>query len=94
MNGLICGCLFLASITGVGAEEREITLVLAGDVMTGRAIDLILPHPGDPTLHERYSKSARDYLQLAERASGPIDKPVPFESPWGDIIAHNRAVQQ
>jgi hypothetical protein len=29
-----------------------ITLFLCGDVMPGRGIDQILPHPGDPRLHE------------------------------------------
>ena len=32
----------------------ETRLVLAGDVMTGRGVDQVLPHPGDPTLHERW----------------------------------------
>jgi poly-gamma-glutamate capsule biosynthesis protein CapA/YwtB (metallophosphatase superfamily) len=45
-------------------------LFLCGDVMTGRGIDQILPVPGDPRLHERYVKSAIDYVQLAERVSG------------------------
>ena len=35
-----------------------ITLFLAGDVMTGRGIDQILPHPSDDRLHEDYVKSA------------------------------------
>ena len=30
----------------------SIRLFLCGDVMTGRGIDQVLPHPNDPTLHE------------------------------------------
>lgn len=33
-------------------------LFLAGDVMTGRGIDQILPSPGDPELDEPWVKSA------------------------------------
>lgn len=38
----------------------EIRLLLAGDVMTGRGIDQVLRHPGDPTLHEDHVRDARD----------------------------------
>ena len=31
-----------------------ITIFLTGDVMIGRGIDQILPHPGDPVIHESY----------------------------------------
>ena len=48
-----------------------VTLFVAGDVMTGRGIDQVLPNPGDPQIFESYARSARDYVQLAERASGP-----------------------
>ena len=34
-----------------------ITMFMAGDVMTGRGIDQILPHPGDPLIYEPYMKS-------------------------------------
>ena len=33
-----------------------ITIFLTGDVMVGRGIDQILPHPGDPAIHESYLK--------------------------------------
>jgi poly-gamma-glutamate capsule biosynthesis protein CapA/YwtB (metallophosphatase superfamily) len=62
-------------------------LFLAGDVMTGRGIDQILPVPGDPVLHEDWATSALDYLGLAERAAGEIPRPVPFAWPWGDLLA-------
>ncbi len=63
-----------------------ITLFLCGDVMTGRGIDQALPHPGNPQLHERYVKDARRYVELAERANGPIRQPVDFAYIWGDAL--------
>ncbi|MCP5000731.1 MAG: CapA family protein [Hyphomicrobiales bacterium] len=67
-------------------EENKITLFLAGDLMTGRGIDQILPHPSNPALHERYVKSALEYVALAERANGPIVRPVDFAYVWGDCL--------
>jgi poly-gamma-glutamate synthesis protein (capsule biosynthesis protein) len=63
-----------------------ISLLLAGDVMTGRGIDQVLPHPGDPRLWESYAKSALDYVALAERANGPIGTPLAFADIWGDAL--------
>ena len=63
-----------------------VTLALGGDVMTGRGIDQILPHPNDPLLYESYATSALDYVELAETASGPIPRPVEFAYPWGDAL--------
>ena len=68
-------------------EDREIKLFLCGDVMTGRGIDQVLPHPGDPILFESYMKSALGYLKLAEEVHGLIPKPVPFSYIWGDALA-------
>ena len=48
-------------------QTDSIRLFLCGDVMTGRGIDQVLPHPNDPTLHEPYIGDARSYLKLAER---------------------------
>lgn len=62
-------------------------IFLCGDVMTGRGIDQILPHPGDPQLHEGYLRSALDYVRLAERDSGPIPRAVSFDYIWGDALA-------
>ena len=59
---------------GHAKNKGSITVFLAGDVMTGRGIDQILPHPGDPTLFEDYVKDAKGYVELAERASGPIPR--------------------
>lgn len=54
--------------------------------MTGRGIDQILPHPGDPTLYEPWVKISLDYVKLAEGASGPIDRPVDLSYIWGDAL--------
>lgn len=64
-----------------------VTLLLLGDVMTGRGVDQILPYSSNPILHEPYLKSALDYLKLAERASGPIARPVSMQYVWGDALA-------
>ena len=52
--------------------------------MTGRGIDQILPHPGDPRLYEPHVHDARDYLRLAEAAHGLIPYPVAADYIWGD----------
>jgi poly-gamma-glutamate capsule biosynthesis protein CapA/YwtB (metallophosphatase superfamily) len=59
---------------------------LCGDVMTGRGIDQGLPQPCAPRLHESYVKSAVEYLQLAERANGPIPHPLDFRDLWGAAL--------
>lgn len=64
-----------------------VTLFLCGDVMTGRGIDQVLPHPSDPRLHEAYMKDARGYVEIAEAANGPIPRPVGFARIWGDALA-------
>ncbi|RJG12816.1 CapA family protein [Pseudomonas cavernicola] len=61
-------------------------LFLAGDVMTARGIDSVLPHPGDPRLYEAYVKNAGVYVQLAERLNGSIPHPVDFTYVWGDAL--------
>ncbi len=68
-------------------SERLVSLLLTGDVMTGRGIDQILPHAGDPMLYERHATSAMNYVTLAERAHGPIPRPVPLDYVWGDALA-------
>ena len=69
------------------AESAKVTLFLCGDVMTGRGIDQILPHPGKPSLHESYMRSALGYVHIAEQVSGPIEWPVTFPYIWGDALA-------
>lgn len=63
-----------------------ITIFMCGDVMTGRGIDQVLPHPSDPVIYEPYVKNAREYVELAEEASGRIPQPVNFSYIWGDAI--------
>lgn len=69
------------------AGRALVRFCFCGDVMTGRGIDQILPHPGDPALHESYVRDAREYAALAERAHGPIARPVSFPYVWGDALA-------
>ena len=71
----------------------RITLFLCGDVMTGRGIDQILPHPCDPAIHEPYMQSALGYVQLAEEKNGPIPRPVDHSYIWGDAADEFRRVQ-
>jgi poly-gamma-glutamate synthesis protein (capsule biosynthesis protein) len=65
---------------------NAITIFLCGDVMTGRGIDQVLPHPSDPTIFESYMKNARGYVKIAEEVNGPIDYPVNFSYVWGDAL--------
>ena len=67
-----------------------VKLLLAGDVMTGRGIDQVLPHPGSPVLHEPHIRDARDYVRLAERACGPIETPLAREDLWGEALVEVR----
>ncbi|MBA8824955.1 poly-gamma-glutamate synthesis protein (capsule biosynthesis protein) [Saccharopolyspora lacisalsi] len=63
-----------------------VTLFLGGDVMPGRGLDQILPHPGDPRLREPWVGDARYYVRAAEEVSAPIDPPVDFSWPWGEAL--------
>lgn len=74
-----------AGVTVNAAED--LVLFLCGDVMTGRGIDQILPHPGDPTLFESYLRSARGYVALAEGETGPLPRAAPYDYVWGDALA-------
>ena len=65
------------------APAPTVRIFLCGDVMTGRGIDQILPHPCDPQLHEDYATSALHYVRLAERAAGPIPRNVAPSYVWG-----------
>lgn len=76
----------------VGAAH-PMTLFLAGDVMTGRGIDQVLPVPSEPELHEGYVRDARVYVELAERVNGPIPYPVAFDYVWGEALAELEWVQ-
>jgi poly-gamma-glutamate capsule biosynthesis protein CapA/YwtB (metallophosphatase superfamily) len=89
---------FVTQAVGVGSshvpgpemppdDTRRLTLFLCGDVMTGRGIDQILPYPVAPQLHEPYVHSALEYVELAERVHGRIERPVRFDYVWGDALA-------
>jgi poly-gamma-glutamate synthesis protein (capsule biosynthesis protein) len=66
--------------------EKIISIFLCGDVMLGRGIDQILPHPGDPKIYEPYMKSAKGYVVIAEDKNGELDKPVDYSYVWGDAL--------
>jgi poly-gamma-glutamate capsule biosynthesis protein CapA/YwtB (metallophosphatase superfamily) len=75
------------------SEPHQVTLFLSGDVMTGRGVDQILPHPSRPQLYEQRVTSALGYVALAEEASGPIPRPVDQAYVWGaalDILERER----
>jgi len=76
-----------STCTGTRADPATVTLFLCGDVMTGRGLDQVLPHPGDPHLHEPYVRSATRYVELAEEKNGSIPAPVDYTYPWGDALA-------
>ncbi|PYJ51014.1 MAG: poly-gamma-glutamate biosynthesis protein [Verrucomicrobia bacterium] len=64
----------------------SIRFFLCGDAMTGRGIDQALPHPVSPVLYEPYVRDAQEYVDLAEKANGPIRRPVTFDYIWGDVL--------
>ncbi len=68
-------------------NANAVTVLLGGDVMLGRGVDQILPHPGEPELREPHLRDARGYVRLAERANGPIPRPVDWQWPWGEVMA-------
>lgn len=78
---------------GPGGGESTVTLFLAGDVMTGRGIDQILPHPSSPEIYEQWLRSAREYIEVAEHVSGPIPREVDYPYIWGDSLAVLQAAQ-
>jgi poly-gamma-glutamate synthesis protein (capsule biosynthesis protein) len=65
----------------------SVKLLLTGDVMTGRGVDQILPHPSHPRIYEPYVQSAVEYVEMAERRNGPVPRPVSFDYIWGDALA-------
>jgi poly-gamma-glutamate synthesis protein (capsule biosynthesis protein) len=66
---------------------RVVKVFVCGDVMTGRGVDQILPHPGDPRLREPSVSDARAYVRLAGNVSGPVPRPAGCTWPWGDALA-------
>ena len=74
-------------MTATSLPAPSVRLFLCGDVMTGRGIDQILPHPCAPHLFEPCMRSATGYVELAEAAHGPIRRPVEPAYVWGDALA-------
>lgn len=83
----VLAALAAAPAAVVREAPVRVRLLLTGDVMTGRGIDQILPHSGDPVLFEPFVRDARTYVELAEAKNGPIPKPVPFDRVWGEAEA-------
>ena len=65
---------------------ETLTALLTGDVMTGRGVDQVLPHPSSPLLYEPRIRDARDYVRLAETKCGPIEHALACEDVWGDAL--------
>jgi poly-gamma-glutamate synthesis protein (capsule biosynthesis protein) len=76
----------MARPTSTDRQAGLLTVFLCGDVMTGRGIDQVLPHPGDPRIHEPSVKDAGRYVELAEAANGPVPRPVDFSYIWGAAL--------
>ena len=66
--------------------HQIIRVFLCGDVMTGRGIDQILPHPCNPELHEDWVQSAGGYVRLAEQVHGRIPANVAPSYIWGAAL--------
>ena len=76
-----------AEMSSIEPPQRQtIRIFLCGDVMLGRGIDQVLPHPCRPILHESYVHSALDYVRLAEEAYGPIPRSVAPSYIWGPAV--------
>lgn len=73
------------------ARPDPLKLFLCGDVMTGRGLDQIMPHPSSPQLFEPYVTSALEYVRLAELINGPIRRPVEYDYVWGDALTELNA---
>jgi len=69
------------------------TVFLCGDVMTGRGVDQIQPHPSDPRLYEPSVVDAARYVSLAQAVSGEIPRSVPPAYIWGDALAELERVK-
>jgi poly-gamma-glutamate synthesis protein (capsule biosynthesis protein) len=53
------------------SDSNLVTVFMCGDVMTGRGIDQVLPHPSNPRIYELYMQSVRGYVELAAWANRP-----------------------
>jgi poly-gamma-glutamate capsule biosynthesis protein CapA/YwtB (metallophosphatase superfamily) len=70
----------------MNSRPRSLRVFLCGDVMTGRGIDQVLSHSVDSILYEPYVRDAHEYVELAEKAHGPIQRPVNFDYIWGEAL--------
>lgn len=68
------------------SDNEPVMLFLSGDVMTGRGIDQVLPHPCDHRIYEPWIRDARAYVALAEEVNGPIPRPAGFDYVWGESL--------
>ena len=85
---MACDLRMISRMTPRGSSDSQpVTLSLCGDVMTGRGIDQVLPHPSNAVLYEPYVVSAVEYVTMAENAHGRIAKPVDLSYIWGDALA-------
>jgi poly-gamma-glutamate synthesis protein (capsule biosynthesis protein) len=79
------------AVLSKGAADPDLlTLFVCGDVMTGRGLDQIMPHPSPPQIYEPYVTSALDYVRLAEHRNGPIPRAVDFDYMWGHALVELR----
>jgi len=76
-----------ASLNSISDHKTSVTLFLCGDVMTGRGIDQILPHPSRPRIYESYIKDARDYVAIAENKNGSIPRAASYTYIWGEALS-------
>jgi len=76
----------IVSKQGDRDTSKNVKLFLCGDVMTGRGIDQIMPYPSSPEIYEPYMSSAVHYVQIAERANGPVPRKAGFDYIWGDVL--------
>ena len=72
--------------------RKPITLFLAGDVMLGRGVDYVLPHPVAPAASEDPEHTADRYVALAEKANGAVPRGSGFEYVWGDALQELDAI--
>ena len=76
----------MLEVTDLRAGEQLLRLFLCGDVMCGRGIDQVLAQPCNPEIYEDYTRSATDYVELAERMNGPIPRGNAPAYVWGAAL--------
>jgi poly-gamma-glutamate capsule biosynthesis protein CapA/YwtB (metallophosphatase superfamily) len=72
----------------MSADPARLRLALCGDVMLGRGIDQILPHPGNPAIYVSQNgiMDANVYVRAAEQRHGAIPGDRRFDYVWGDAL--------